>query len=207
MVYVCIHVHTVFVCLCTPACRCASMHICGHARDWYYASNNHFTSFFETASLTSWLDCLFSKFQGFSCLCLPHAGSTSTHGTVSGFLPGCLGSGLRCSCFHSKHLTNWAIFPASCLCPTPQIELGGTRVFYMLGRCLPLNPIPILILLWDEASSKLPSLVLNSLCRPGKPRMCTFLASSYKVASIIGLDHWGIFLFCFMIFLEEAEGM
>lgn len=29
----------------------------------------------------------------------------------------------------------------------PQIELGGTRVFYMLGRCLPLNPIPILILL------------------------------------------------------------
>ena len=49
------------------------------------------------------------------------------HGTVPGFLPGCLGSGLRCSCFHSKHLTNWAIFPASCLYPPPPNRTGWNQ--------------------------------------------------------------------------------
>lgn len=124
----CVYLCTLYLCVC--ARMHAGVQVCAFvdmARDWYYASNNHFTFFFETASLTSWLDCLFSKFQGFSCLCLPLAGSTSTHVTVPGFLPGCLGSGLRCSCFHSKHLTNWAIFPASCLCPPPLNRTGWNQ--------------------------------------------------------------------------------
>lgn len=114
----CVYMCMLYLCiLCTRACRCAVMHICGYTRDWYYASNNDFTLFFETASLMgpgthqlAWQP--IQQIPG-----ILHAGSTSTHVTVPGFLPGCLGSGLRCSCFHSKHLTNWAIFPASYLCP------------------------------------------------------------------------------------------